>query len=188
MIDSSKTLLLLISEAAGIILLISVVFLLYKRRVFLDAATGQPVEIEFPVLGKLKTQSPVIAMVVVGAAMVLYPATRSPVDLITVEGDVEKTGGKTVTVTVVPVPQFQTVVDADSSHFMFKIPAVADASYRVKFIVDRTIRGDQSITLGHGNAKLAPFSYVPDSSEPAISITPTKEVPDELLKKIGVGS
>lgn len=54
--------LLLFAEVAGIFVLVASFVLLFKRIIFVDSTTRQPIEIKLPILGKLKTQSPVVFM------------------------------------------------------------------------------------------------------------------------------
>src|SRR5216684_986553 len=103
---ASNVWLLFVSQGAGFALLVSVVFLLYKRRIYLNAVTKMPIEVEMPILGKLKSQSPVIVIIFIGAALVLYPIYMARTELGTVEGSIH-TSGKSVTVTVVAQPRFQ---------------------------------------------------------------------------------
>jgi hypothetical protein len=72
----SPSLSVTIAQGAGIILLVGTLILLFKRTIYLDRETKQPVEMELPVFGKIKTQSPVIFIVLIGASLVLFRCAR----------------------------------------------------------------------------------------------------------------
>lgn len=111
------------------------------RRIYFDKETKQPIEIDIPIFGKLKTQAPAFALVVVAACLVMYPLFRSRPDLVTVRGDID-TGGKAVTILVVAVPQYQMTLDRGRA-FHIPVPILKDSTYRVKFIVEGRIVADQ---------------------------------------------
>ena len=67
--DVLANVVVLLCALAGVTLLVGVVMLLVKRIIVLDRTTRKPMEFEFPLLGKVKTQSPVIALAVIGAVL-----------------------------------------------------------------------------------------------------------------------
>jgi len=177
----SQQVLLLLSQASGALLLVSVVWLLNNRRIYLDRDTKQPIEFEFPVLGKLKTQNPVLAMILVAAGLIVYPISASRTDQVTVNGFVE-TDGKPVTVTIVPMPLLQQTFQSTSPVKM-QVPVLPDVNYRALFSVDRRIESDTAVDLEQ--RKLADFRY---SSPTAFTppVTPKKEVSDAELLRLGI--
>lgn len=178
----ADSLLLLVSQIAGIILLLSTMLLIGFRRIYFDKETKQPIEIEIPIFGKLKTQAPALALIVVAACLVLYPLSRSRPDLVTVHGDID-TGGKAVTILVVAVPQYQTTLDRAGA-FHIPVPVLKDSTYRVKFIVDGQVVADQEATLTKGIFEVKPVEL---AGEPAgKGAVPKKEVSDEELRKHGI--
>jgi len=189
--DISENVPYLVAQGAGILLLISVVWLLYKRIIYVDAATKQPIQFELPVVGKLKTQNPVIALVVIGTVLILYPLLLSDDarsarlakygEQATVEGEVETT--KPVTVTVVPLPRFQATLQSSGPFKMF-VPIMPDVAYRAWFSVDGRIATDQGFDLDRNGAKLAKFKYTGETVTP--SVESKKEVPDADLKRYGI--
>lgn len=112
---------ILVAQLAGYSLLVGTLILLFKRRVYLDREIGQPSEneIDLPLIGKFKTQSPAIVLIFLAAVLVLYPiwlrSTRA--EFATVEGDIQA-GGKSVTVTIVPVPRYQEIVDDSGKNML----------------------------------------------------------------------
>src|SRR6476646_7156759 len=100
------TVLLLTTQAAGILLVIGTMFLLFARRIYLDAETKQPITFKLPLMGEISTQAPVLILIAIGAFMVVYPLSKASADMVTLEGDVD-TGGKSVNVVVVAVPAYE---------------------------------------------------------------------------------
>jgi hypothetical protein len=178
-----RTLLLLICQGAGVLLLLMTMLLIGLRRIYVDARTGEPIEFEFPVIGKIKTQAPAIVLVLVGAALVVVPLSRPTVQRATLEGDVD-TGGKTVTVLVVALPHYEETL-TQSGHFSLPLPLIEDATYRVKFIVDKEIVYEQEALLNQRVLKIKPVVWKPSSSPPT-QIRTRKDVSDEDLKKLGI--
>ncbi len=59
--------------AAGLIVLVGGLILVGKGKVLIDKETKQVVDIELPVLGKIKTNVPALVYFIMGVLMVLYP-------------------------------------------------------------------------------------------------------------------
>ena len=177
----SQNVLLLLSQVSGTALLISVVWLLAKRVIYLDRETKQPIEFEFPVLGKIKSQNPVLAMVLVAAGLIVYPITASRTDQVTVDGNVW-TDGKPVTVTIVPMPLLQQTFQS-SSPVKMQVPVLPDVNYRALFSVDRRIESDTAVDLEQ--RKLPDFRYT-SSTTLAPQVAPRREVDDAELQRLGI--
>jgi hypothetical protein len=140
---SAQSSLLITTQAAGLFLLVSTMLLIGLRRIYLDAKSKQPIEFEFPVLGKVKSQAPAFALVLVGAGMVLLPLSKMNPDEVTIEGQVDS-GGRPIGMVIVPVPQYQQSFDA-SGPFQHALPLLQNCSgYRVKFLVDKQVIDDQA--------------------------------------------
>lgn len=183
---ATSELLLLLSALAGILLLVGTMLLLWFRRIYIDAQTGQPTEIEIPLIGKFKTQAPTFALIIVAAVLVIYPISRAKQDLIKIEGTVDP-GGKSVTVLVVALPNNLTTLDS-AGLFEMPVPLIKDASYRVKFIVDKQVVGDCAAKQDEkGVYKVADFRWTPPLSNNAQQVRPIKEgVTDEELTHLGI--
>src|SRR5262249_36188464 len=157
--------LLLVAQSAGFFLLASCVWLLYNRRIYVDADTKEPIQFDLPIVGKLKTQNPVIILFLIGAGLVVYPArlSSSPPPApceekqATLEGEIE--GDKPVTVTVVPLPRFQATLQRPGP-FKMVIPIMPDAYYRVWYSIDGRIVTDRGFDLSPNGANLAKFAYI----------------------------
>ena len=178
--------LLIITQIAGFVLLIGTMILLFFRRIYLDAETKQSIKVTLPIFGEISTQAPVILLVLIGAFMVVYPAVQKRQDRVTIEGEID-TGGKSVTVLVVPVPDYVYSQDA-SGKFNMTIPLLAtDANYRVKYIVDKLVIADTVATLKDGQMKLPTVQWAAPVGDSGMSRIPIKkEVSDEELRKLSI--
>lgn len=178
--------LLIITQVAGILLLIATMILLFFRRIYLDSETKQPVKFSLPIIGEISTQAPVIVLVIIGSFMVVYPLSKVDVNRVTVQGNID-TGGKSVQVLVVADPDYVHSQDA-SGEFKFTIPLLAtDASYRIKFIVDRQIVDDQAATVRDRNITLRKLQWAaPLDDHGSNQIPLKKDLSDEELRKISI--
>jgi hypothetical protein len=176
--------LLLTTQAAGILLVIGTMFLLFARRIYLDAETKQPIKFKLPVMGEISTQAPVLILIVIGAFMVVYPLSMMGADMATLEGDID-TGGKSVTVVLVAVPAYEHSQDA-AGPLHLRVPLLpTDATYRVKVIVDKQVIDDQAAELKNGRLTLThAVRWAPQGDDVQIPIK--KDVSDEELRKARV--
>jgi hypothetical protein len=178
--------LLLIAQIAGFVLLAGVLALAWKGRVYLDAETKNPIEFEFPILGKVKTQSPILLLVVIGAAMVLYPIGKSDPSEVTLTTPIQTTG-KAVTVRVIPLPAYQLTVDSSNTYEM-RVPVLPNVStYYAQYEVDKQVLPcSEPIVISGSQVKLNGCGWV-DPSDPVTPQLPaTKEVSDAFLKQLGI--
>lgn len=158
--------LFVIAQAAGAVLLGGVLALLWKGRIYLDSKTHQPTEFEFPVLGKFKTQSPVIALVLIAAVLVIYPIVQAGPAEGTLTVPIEASG-QTVTVRLVPVPTYQLTVDS-SGTYPLKFPMLRNTStYLALYEIDHHIIDSRSVEMKHGKLALPPFEWDAPAAEPA---------------------
>ena len=166
---------LLLCALAGIVLLLGVLVLLGKRIIVLDQATGRPMEFEFPILGKFKTQSPVVALAIIGALLVGYSVHERRVSLeeIKIEGEVDG-GGKTVSFVVVAFPRYQFAIHRANGLTPFKltVPKLPDNTLRVRMYVDETLISDQEAEAKSGRARLREVRYQPPPQDPVLGIAP----------------
>jgi hypothetical protein len=178
--------LLIITQMAGILLLLSTVILLFFRRIYLDSTTKEPISFKLPVLGEFSTQAPVIALILIAAFMVVYPISRSGPDRVVIHGHME-TGGKHVEAVVVAVPDYEFGQDSESDDYSLRIPLLpTTATYRVMFIVDKRVIDDQWAMLQNGRIELKPVRWNPPPKSAEDSIVPKKEVSDEQLKALAI--
>jgi len=179
--------LLLLSAIAGILLLVGTMLLLWFRRIYIDAQTGQPTEIEIPLIGKFRTHAPAFALIIVGAILVIYPIYNAPKqDLIKIEGTVDP-GGKSVTVLVLALPTNLLTLDSAGPFDMW-VPLIKDASYRVKFIVDKQVLLDCAAKRDEkGVYKVNDFRWAAPPAGEFHHVRPTREeVTDEEIRRLGI--
>jgi hypothetical protein len=176
--------LLVTTQVAGILLLMATMVLLFFRRIYLDAETKQPIKFTLPLFGEVSTQAPVLVLVLVGAFMVIYPLSKMGAEMVPIEGTID-TGGKSVSVLVVAVPAYEHTQDAPGQ-FSMNIPLLAtDATYRVKFLVDKQVIDDQSVKLEGGRFALKPVQWSPPAEAGGEShIAVKKDISDEELQRL----
>jgi hypothetical protein len=175
--------LLMTTQVAGIIVVLATMILLFFRRVYLDTNTKRPTEFKLPLFGEISTQSPVLALIVIGAFMVIYPLSKMGADVATLVADI-KTGGKTVNLLVVAVPDYEHSQDSPGRLEM-PVPLLAtDSVYRVKFLVDKEVIDDQHAELKNGRLTLEhAVEWVPPEA-PETTIPIKKDISDEELNKL----
>jgi hypothetical protein len=168
------------------LMLLATMVLLFFRRIYLDAETKQPIKFTLPILGEISTQAPVLVLVIIGMFMVVYPLSKMSADVVQLEGNID-TGGKSVSVLIVAVPDYEHSQDAPGD-FAVTIPLLAtQAKYRVKFIVEKQVIDDQIATPKNGHIKLRPVQWSPPVNEsPAAKFAVTKDVSDEELRKLSI--
>lgn len=178
----TRSLLLGVSAAAGCFLLISTMVLVGMRRIYIDKETKQPIEFEFPIIGKVKSQTPALFLIAAGVLLVLYPIGKAGTGHAVIDGEFSAQGSS-VSVSVLALPQqFEASLDA-AGKFTMTVPLVPDGNYRIKYEVDRQIVAEQAGTLVNNHITLTPVQYVPP---PAVAVNAIKEVPDDVLKKVGI--
>jgi hypothetical protein len=188
MLHGTQTFLLFLCAASGVFLLVATFYLIVKRIIYIDAETKQPIQFELPLLGKVRTQSPIVFLLLVSVALILYPLKHAESDTVTLEGDVQ-TGGKSVTVLVVAVPHYQETLDL-GGHFLIKVPLIqSDASYRVKYIIEKQVVYDDVAPTNKGSNKLKPYIYA-GSQTTTGTVAPwaqkKKEISDDELRRLNI--
>lgn len=175
--------LLVITQLAGILLLVATMVLLFFRRIYLDSETKQPIKFTLPVFGEISTQAPVLVLVLVGAFMVVYPLSKMGADMVPMEGQID-TGGKSATLLVIAVPAYEHTQDA-KGQVPVTIPLLAtDATYRVKCVVDKQVIDDIGTTLKNGRLVWdRPCLWSPPVED---QIPVKKDVSDDELRKLSI--
>jgi len=176
----TRSLLLGVSAAAGFFLLAATMLLVGMRRIYIDKETKKPIEFEFPIIGKVKSQTPALFLIAGGMLLVVYPIQQSGPDQVTIQGTVTAPPGVRVDVVAVP-QQFQTTLYT-SGPFSMTVPLIPNANYRVQYQAGGVI-ADQQGVLVKDQILVTPWNY---GAPPADSITPVKEVSDAELQKLGI--
>jgi hypothetical protein len=178
---------ILMTQAAGILLLVGTMGLLFFRRVVLDAETKTVSSFKLPFFGEIKTQAPVLVLIFIGAVMVVYPLSKHVASTVTVSGTVDP-GSSSVAVLVIADPDYSHSYDA-AGNFKFEFPLLdTKATYRVKFVANKQIIDDQQVDVQHGRVALRQVSYAPKLGDDTTTIKPRKDIPDEQLKSLGIGN
>jgi hypothetical protein len=60
-------------QIAGFLMIIGAFWLLFKQKIYLDAQSQQPMYVELPFFGKLRTNAPSLAIIVLGVIAVGFP-------------------------------------------------------------------------------------------------------------------
>jgi hypothetical protein len=122
----------------GALIVIGVFILLFKRIVLIDTETKKPIEFQFPILGKVKTQAPAVLFFLVGAGLVVLAVILEKRGFEThevrgtIQGRIDQ-----ATVWVVALPHFQTTPD-DSGQFKVFVPVIDErTTYQVKVVRNR---------------------------------------------------
>jgi hypothetical protein len=180
----------LIAAIAGAIVMISTMCLIGLRRIYVDRETNTPTEFEFPLLGKMKTQSPALFLVAAGFMLTGYAVYQeaglrkdslTAVTPGTLEGEIDLNGAS-ATVLVLSLPgQYQNPRET-SGPFKIQVPLIPGADYQVKYEVDQHIFPVQA-DFSNGTIKTVPFKYTPPQR---LDVQAIKDVSDEELKHLAL--
>jgi hypothetical protein len=165
--------------------LVATIFLLYKGRIYLDSESKQPIEYDVPLFGKIKSQNPVLMMMVLGAVMVSGPALRGQpaTEMVDVAAEIQ-TDGKPILTQFVEVPVYQNMKQT-SGKFSMSLPRLASGvNYRAQFLVDKYLIAEQDLTVKDGQAQLSPVVWIQPKSDSQIQ--PKNEVSDADKKLFGI--
>jgi hypothetical protein len=165
--------------SGAFVIAVSAIILLF-RKAYVDAATGTPIEFEMPIIGKIKTQSPVIAIAFIGAGLLIYGVHHAQQDQLTITGSIES--GQPVTVYIVGIPQFQ-YTQQNSGPFSTSIPYIPDLQYRAEYVVDGRVATEKYLKITGKQASLDVFQNLVTAAAGEPTIQPKLEVTDEAAKQ-----
>ncbi len=63
---------------AGFIMVVGGMWLIWKEKIYVDRETKEPIEIELPIVGKLKTNIPALVLFIIGFVLCIYPMLKNP--------------------------------------------------------------------------------------------------------------
>jgi hypothetical protein len=187
---------LLLAAIAGAIVMISTMVLIGTRRIYVDKETKEVTEIDFPLLGKMKTQSPALFLVAVGFMLTAYAVyqdatlwSKSMTETTpgTLEGEIELNGAH-ATVLVLAVPSQYENVRQTSGKFTIPVPLLPSTNYQVSYQVDQHIFA-VPVDFSNNVLQAQPFNYTPPQSpdEPPQNLQIQRQgVSDEELKNLGI--
>ena len=165
---------------SGAFLLVATAIIFLFRTSYIDAETKNPIEFELPVIGKVKTQSPVVFIALLGAGLLIYGVNHTQRDTLTVTGEINSKDP--VTMYIVGIPQFQ-YTQQNSGPFSTSIPFLPDLTYRAEYVVNGKVLNEKYLKIKGKEANLDVFdNQLPDAaSEPRIQ--PKMEASDAAVKQ-----
>jgi hypothetical protein len=124
--------LLIVSQSAGILVILGSLFLLWKRKIYLDAEGKEVTDIEFPLGFKVKTNTPVLVMIFFGVFLIALPLLKPSA------AEVEKTTVCAQVTSKGPVTAYAIVdfdeTDGRSETVQLTVPLLEGQEYRVVYI------------------------------------------------------
>ena len=165
---------------SGAFLATMAAIILLFRKSYIDAATGSPIEFEMPLIGKVRTQSPVIAMALIGAGLLIYGLNHSQQDNLAITGEIKS--DQPVTVYFVGIPQFQ-YTQQNSGQFSTSLPYLPDLQYRAEYVVNGRVVTEKYLKISGKAANLDLFENQITASANDPKIQPKVEVSDDEAKQ-----
>jgi hypothetical protein len=165
---------------SGAFLVVATTTILLFRKSYIDAATGGPIEFEMPVVGKLRTQSPVVAVAFLGAGLLMYGVSHSQEDTLTVTGEIKSS--EPVTVYIVGIPQFQ-YTQQNSGPFSTSIPYLPDTQYRAEYVVNGKVLTEKYLKVNGREANLDVFENLVTTPAAEPMIEPKVEASDAAVRQ-----
>jgi hypothetical protein len=145
----SRIALYYVCSAAGFVMVVGGIWLIYKQKIYIDRESQQPVEIKTP-LGDFKSNYPALALFVLGFFPLVYPIYALQglvgyvkVDTVRIRGPVEATA--------YPVLVYATrALDSlsKSGEFRVPVPFIGDDDYRVLLVVNGRVFDEARVERG----------------------------------------
>lgn len=193
---ADHSLILVLTAVSGAVVLLATMLLIAMRRIYIDKETNQPTEFDFPLLGKMKTQTPALFLIAVGGILSAYSSyqaaelwKQSITATVpgTIDGEVELDGAK-ATVLVLAVPTQYENARQSSGTFSLPVQLLPNSEYQVKYEVDQQVFPVQTES-SNNHIRAHPFHYLhstgPDELPP--DLQKQKEgLSDDELKKLGI--
>ena len=159
----------LVCQGAGLTMILGTIFLLFREKIFLDAETKRVLYVELPLLGKMKTNTPTLALFVLGLCAVLYPPYIARTQYLKVRQKISSN--------MHPVAVYVAVradLIPDNMEMQLSLPILSDQDYDPKIIyVAGTITNSFDIDLKtqHNGVIVLPPQWIQDHTDfPASSI------------------
>jgi len=195
---ADHSIILVLTAVSGAVILFATMLLIAMRRIYVDKETNQATEFDFPLLGKIKTQTPALFLVAVGGMLSAYSSyqaaelwKQSIISTIpgTLDGEIQLDGAK-ATVLVLAVPSQYENARQSSGKFSLPVQLLPNSDYQVKYEVDQQVFPVQTeISANHIQAH--PFHYVhssgPDELPPDLQ-TQKEGLSDAELKKLRIAN
>jgi hypothetical protein len=165
---------------SGALLVAATAIILLFRKSYIDATTGSPIEFEMPVIGKIRTQSPIVAVALLGAGLLIYGVNHSQQDKLTITGEIKSS--EPVTVYIVGIPQFQ-YTQQNSGPFSTSIPFLPDLQYRAEYVVNGRVLTEKYLKVNGKEANLDVFENLVTTPAAEPKIQPRVEVSNEAVNQ-----
>ncbi|MFI5184161.1 MAG: hypothetical protein ACHQNV_07180 [Vicinamibacteria bacterium] len=139
-----RTVLYYASALAGIAMLLGGMILVSRGKILIDKETKEVIDIELPVLGRLKTNLPRLVFFLMGLVLVLYPVmqARNMNPMVPVHGEAEAMTGQVM----VYVAFGPAIIEKEVSDFSLDVPFEASTPYHVLFVANSQVISHQGIT------------------------------------------
>jgi hypothetical protein len=181
----------ILSSAAGLVLVIGCLLLLWKGRIVLDTEGKSVSQIELPLGIKFATQFPVLIIFLLGVVLLVYPIyqarnicidlllhTKAFPEMVRISGEV---------VSKEPLDVFAILDEQPNTHnaVILNVPFRKDARYRVVYALDNQVLENASFYLTNSNPYTLPRYEVQSAPRPSPSPDegPVKTVPKDLAAK-----
>jgi hypothetical protein len=193
---ADHSIILLLTAISGAVVLLGTMLLIGMRRIYIDKETNQPTEFEFPLLGKMKTQTPALFLIAVGCMLSAYSGyqaaalSKQSVSATvpgTLDGEIQLDGAK-ATVLVLAVPSQYQHARQSSGKFSLALQLLPNSDYQVKYEVDQYVFPVQA-DFSNNHIRAHPFHYMHStgSDELPLDVQTQKEgLSDAELKKLDI--
>ena len=180
---NSSYYLAVLAMAAGILVLLGTIVLLFFRRIYLDSETRQPVQFFLPLFGHISTQTPVIVLMLFGVFLVTYGQWQFKQETleVPVKGYIDP-GDESILVKIVPDSHEGSAMGR-AGPFSHNIPVCGkNPEYRILFLEGKQVIDDQQLT---NNGIEYGFSDVVWTTTPeeTLPLETQKEASDEHTPK-----
>jgi hypothetical protein len=193
---ADHSLILVLTAVSGAVVLLTTMLLIAMRRIYIDKETNQPTEFDFPLLGKMKTQTPALFLIAVGGILSAYSSyeaaelwKESIMATVpgTLDGEVQLDGAK-ATVLVLAVPTQYENARQSSGKFSLPVRLLPNSDYQVKYEVDQQVFPVQT-EFSNNRIRAYPFHYIhstgPDEL-PSDLNTQREGLSDDEVKTLGI--
>jgi hypothetical protein len=182
----TNSIILLIAELAGVVLLVGTMLLLGLRRIYIDSETKEPIEFEIPFIGKMKMQAPALFLVAAGVMLIGYAVHEDPQAAIvqqgTLAGSVDLQGAN-ATILLLALPTPYVVSRETTGPYSIPVPLLPGVTdYQVQYEVDGHVF-PKAATFANGRVTVEPFTYMPPAP---VNVQPVKDISDAELQKLKI--
>ena len=171
-----------LSSAAGLVMVVGGIWLIYKEKIFIDRESKQPIEIRLP-FGSFKSNYPALALFVLGFFPLVYPVYKlNPenyvrVKQVKIKGLVETDAYPAL----VYAARGRDFVLNKEEGFHIPVPFLGqgDEDYKVLLIVNDHVLGEAVVAREPGSHGDIEVKFKPVSIEPLAYETKVEAVPEK---------